>query len=334
MPSLTPSPRVARVPAFAKINLGLRVLNQDAEGFHELRTIFQTISLSDDISISFTPARRSAVALDCDLAIPDNLMVRAAKAYLEASGSRGVVRMQLQKRIPMGGGLGGGSTDAAAVLLALPVLTGRPLPREKMAALAATLGSDVPFFLDGGLSLGLGRGTELYPLPDLPRLPLVIAAPPVHVSTPEAYRAFGRAGKGALTADQKSSYINSFQSLCRLLPQVVKGEMDGLLENDFQAVVFPKHPIIASTCKQLRKQGAVIARMTGSGAALYAIFRSQKEASAVAKQLVSVKLAGVKAFSVFSVSRAHYQSAWRNALREHLREQEHETAWPLPSRYA
>ena len=147
-------PRRARVRALAKINLDLRVLGKRPDGYHELRTIFQTISLADTIEIAFTPARRTAVELACDLAIPDNLVARAAHLALDAMGATGRVEMRLTKRIPMGAGLGGGSSDAAAVLLALPVLAGRTLPIARLCDLAQQLGSDVPFFLLGGAAAG------------------------------------------------------------------------------------------------------------------------------------------------------------------------------------
>ncbi len=161
--------RSARVEALAKVNLELRVLGRRSDGYHELRTVFQTVSLADTIDIAFTPARRTAISVTSDVEIPGgNIMERAAALALEAMRTAGRVEMRLTKRIPMGAGLGGGSSDAAAVLLALPVLAGKALAPAKRMELAAILGSDVPFFLLGGTAVGLGRGTELYPLPDRP----------------------------------------------------------------------------------------------------------------------------------------------------------------------
>ena len=159
--------RSARVRALAKINLDLRVLGKRPDGFHELRTIFQTISLADTLDISFTPARRTSIALDDALQIADNLVVRAARLALDAMRATGRIEMRLTKRIPMGAGLGGGSSDAAAVLLALPVLAGRAITLPKLSDIGQQLGSDVPFFLLGGTAVGIGRGSELFPLPDL-----------------------------------------------------------------------------------------------------------------------------------------------------------------------
>ena len=144
------------------------MLGKRPDGYHELRTIFQTISLADIIDIAFAPGRRTDVSLEDDAGISDNLMARAARLAMEAMRVTGRVEMRLRKRIPMGAGLGGGSSDAAAVLLALPALAGRCLSIEQLTGLAAQLGSDVPFFLLGGTAVGIGRGTELFPLPDAP----------------------------------------------------------------------------------------------------------------------------------------------------------------------
>src|SRR5450755_1605852 len=143
-------PRRASLRALAKINLDLRVLHPRPDQYHELRTIFQTISLADTIEVEFAPARQTAIQINEDPAIPDNLVVRAANLVLQAMQITARVEFQLRKRIPMGAGLGGGSSDAAAVLLALPVLAGRPLELPRLMQLAAELGSDVPFFLLGG----------------------------------------------------------------------------------------------------------------------------------------------------------------------------------------
>src|SRR5262249_36130499 len=154
------------------INLGLRVLYRRPDNFHEIRTIFQTISLSDRVELVYQRGRKTrSVELTCrraELAGPGNLAARAALRLLEATGSAGSVRLHLEKRTPIGAGLGGGSSDAAAVLLALGSLL-RPQPsRELLHRLAQDLGSDVPFFLVGGRALGVGRGAEVYPLADIP----------------------------------------------------------------------------------------------------------------------------------------------------------------------
>jgi 4-diphosphocytidyl-2-C-methyl-D-erythritol kinase len=166
-----PIRRRARLRALAKINLDLRVLGKRPDGFHELRTIFQTISLADTIDIAFTPGRKTSIEVEDNLGIPDNLAARAARLALDAMRITGRVEMRIAKRIPMGAGLGGGSADAAAVLLALPVLAGRKVKLPELCGLAEQLGSDVPFFLLGGRAVGIGRGSELFPLPDEPPPP-------------------------------------------------------------------------------------------------------------------------------------------------------------------
>ena len=155
------APRRLRVRALAKINLDLRVIAKRPDGYHELRTVFQTISLSDRLDIVFTPSRATSVELDSSLDIADNLAARAAHLCLDELKLTARVEMRLEKRIPMGAGLGGGSSDAAAVLLALPPLAGRAISATRLIAIARELGSDVPFFLVGGRAVGLGRGTEL-----------------------------------------------------------------------------------------------------------------------------------------------------------------------------
>ena len=169
--------RSAKVRSLAKINLDLRVLHKRSDGYHELRTVFQTISLADSIEIEYEPARPTKLTLDDPLAIPNNLVLRAAEAVLAAMKTHAQVRFRLTKNIPMGGGLGGGSSNAAAVLLALPVLAGKRLELETLMELGAQLGSDVPFFLIGGTALGIERGTELFELPELRPQPVLLVCP-------------------------------------------------------------------------------------------------------------------------------------------------------------
>lgn len=321
--------RTARLAALAKINLDLRVLHRRPDGYHELRTVFQTISLADGIDISFAPARRTQVTLESAVEIPDNLILRAADAVLAATGRTGTLRFALRKRIPMGGGLGGGSTDAAAVLLALPVLAGQDLPWERVLEIAAELGSDVPYFLYGGTALGLGRGTELYPLPDLPARPGVLVAPGIHVSTPDAYRALGR----ELTSVPYSPILNTFQSLVWSLERGflpgLAAERHGGVSNDFEPVVFRQHPRLRRLHGTLRRLGAEPARMSGSGSALFGLFPTRQEAERAA-----AALPGETVFPITLVTRRRYQARWRQSLREHIAMDAETSAWPLRSRYS
>src|SRR5262245_2604373 len=248
--------RRARVPALAQINLDLRVLGKRPDGYHELRTIFQTISLADRLEIEYTSARRTSIELDDPLGIPENLLVRAARAIMPAIGANGRIAMRLEKRIPMGSGLGGGSSDAAAVLLALPVLAGRPLTLAQAFEIAQQLGSDVPFFLAGGTAAGIGRGGELFPMPDAPRQFGLLVAPGLHVSTAEAYGALS----GRLTAESYLSRALGFQSL------IWGGDVP--VANDFEAVIFERHPRLFTLKKRMIRAGAARAMRTGRGSGL------------------------------------------------------------------
>jgi 4-diphosphocytidyl-2-C-methyl-D-erythritol kinase len=306
--------RQVQVRALAKINLDLRVLGKRPDGYHELRTIFQTISLADTLDIAFTAGRKTTVELEDELNIPDNLVVRAARLAMEAMGASGRVEMRLAKRIPLGAGLGGGSSDAAAVLLALPVLAGRPLDAVKMRELAEQLGSDVPFFLLGGRAVGIGRGSELFPLPDGPACPGVLVAPGIHVSTPEAYRRLSP----RLTSESLQNKIVSFQShtwdpASRLAAV-----------NDFETVVFEQHQDLAILKKRLIGVGASTAMMTGSGSALFGLFRSRDE---VAHAIASLR--EQKIFRISLVNRARYRAIWWRALGPYINGK----IWPPRSRY-
>ena len=307
--------RRVRLRALAKLNLDLRVLCQRPDGYHELRTIFQTISLADRIEMAFTPRRKTTVKLDDELAIPDNLVSRAAHFALDAMRAAGRVEMRLTKQIPMGAGLGGGSSDAAAVLLALPVLAGRKLDIEKLSELAQQLGSDVGFFLLGGRAVGIGRGTELFPLPDGPAQKALVVAPGVHVSTPRAYRDLSP----RLTSESQQNKIFSFQY------QVWGRGVEWLPRNDFEEVVFPQHPSLAAIKKSLLRSGASMALMTGSGSALFGLYPDRNRIS-VALQ----SFGAVRAFPVSFVTRSRYRRMWWRALEEHITGR----TWPPQSRYA
>jgi 4-diphosphocytidyl-2-C-methyl-D-erythritol kinase len=305
-------PRRASVPAPAKINLDLRVLGKRADGFHELRTIFQTISLRDTLEIAFTPGRATGIDLRDDLGIPDNLVTRAARLAMEA----------------MGAGLGGGSSDAAAVLLALPALAGRPLTLDALAELAATLGSDVPFFLLGGTAVGIGRGTELFPLPDTPAQLALLLAPGLHVDTARAYAELSP----GLTTESQQNKIFSFQSHTWSSIAGGPGAPTAFVgRNDFEAVVFARHGRLAVLKRGLIRAGASLAMMTGSGSALYGLFSRREEVSRALRWAASPSgLRGEeKAFRVSLIGRARYRSMWNRALAEHTIP----GTWPPQSRY-
>ncbi len=310
--------RRARLRSLAKINLDLRILHKNPDGFHELRSVFQTISLADTIEIEYQPARKTDLSIDDALAIPDNLVLRAAEAVLDAAKTHARVRFRLTKKIPMGAGLGGGSSNAAAVLLALPVLARKLVSMEKLTELGSKLGSDVPFFLTGGTALGLGRGTELYALPDLTEEPILVVAPSVHVATGPAYQALGR----SLTFTGMSSSINSFQAFVRTLEQARSAKAAGALSaNDFEAVVTRQYPQLKTIQGKLwgfglRKQ----ARMTGSGSAFFAIFESERERDRARGLLEGDRVfqGASRVLPAALVNRASYVRLWRRQLAEHL----------------
>jgi 4-diphosphocytidyl-2-C-methyl-D-erythritol kinase len=295
-----------RVPAYAKLNLGLRVLYRRPDGFHELRTVFQTISLADRLDVEFTPSRTTRIQIEGTREIVDNLVERACRLALDAMKVHAHVRFTLRKTIPMGAGLGGGSSDAAAVLLALPVLARKRLPA---AALAAQLGSDVPFFLHGGTALGLGRGEELYPLPDLPAARGLLVVPNVHSSTAEAYRDLS----STLTSIGLQNKLDSFQR------EVWRAGVD---RNDFEEVVFARHPELKRIKERLCRLGAKPAAMTGSGSAIFGIFADSEKLNRAQKSFPETTV-----FPISFLSRAQYRSAWRRAL--HLRAEGN--PWPPQS---
>jgi 4-diphosphocytidyl-2-C-methyl-D-erythritol kinase len=295
------------VPSFAKLNLDLRVLHRRGDNFHELRSIFQTISLKDSLRIEFDFAKRSQIELSSSIDIADNLVVRAAKLLLEEIKVKAWVRFSLTKNIPMGAGLGGGSSNAAAVLLALPALAGKRVPMPELIRLAETLGSDVPFFLYGGTALGIGRGTELYPLPDLPAYHVLVVSTGVHVSTVLAYHALNRDVTNALTSPASSPILREFQTISWNL---ARGRLEQLpLKNDFEAVVFQQHPNLAAVVRKLRRAGAATAMMTGSGSATFGVFKSLAEVRAASQQFPEGQ-----AFRVRFVKRAQYRQHWIRAL--------------------
>ncbi|MES1261442.1 MAG: 4-(cytidine 5'-diphospho)-2-C-methyl-D-erythritol kinase [Acidobacteriota bacterium] len=316
--------RTARLTAYAKLNLGLRVLCQRPDGYHELRTVFQTISLADRIGVSFRSARQTQVRIEGTPHIQDNLVERAAHLVLDELQLRAEVHFHLQKLIPAGAGLGGGSTDAAAVLLALPVLAGKPVPEQRLFELAAQLGSDVPFFLHGGTALGIGRGEELYPLPDAPRKRVLLIAPRVHSSTAEAYRDLS----SRLTPIGLQNKLVSFQR------QIWAGPGEGIV-NDFEEVVFARHPELRQIGIRLRAAGAGPVAMTGSGSAIFGIFNNSGQLIQAQKSFETEQT-----FAVSFVSRAQYRAAWRRVLATHMQPPPSQSGplkgnlWPPPSRYA
>lgn len=266
-----------RLRSFAKINTGLKILRKRPDGYHELRTIYQTITLHDLLRISLSRSGKD-IAVECDNpAIPagrGNLVYRTCEAWVEARRWRGGIRVEVAKTIPLGSGLGGASTNAATTLLGLERLTGDHLNFSVRHKLAAALGSDVPLFLLGGRVLGCGRGEEVYPLMDLPSLPCLVVFPGFSVSTAEAYREAGL----RLTEQAESPYTGSFGTW----PQFPLMSW-GPAENDFEQVVFARWPELARWKRRLIRAGAEVASLTGSGSAVYALFTSIRQMARASK---------------------------------------------------
>jgi 4-diphosphocytidyl-2-C-methyl-D-erythritol kinase len=263
------------VRAHAKINLALRVIGRRADGFHELETILQSLALHDTLTFRSVPG---PFTIDCDAEdVPRdrrNLVWQAAERVWRAAGKRGAVRgvrVTIRKRVPAQAGLGGGSSDAAAALAALDALWDTRLPPDRMFALAAAIGSDVPFFLVGGTALGLGRGERLFRLMPLPRTPIVIVRPPCGVATADAYGWFS-AGRPSRAARPQRMVVPWSP-----LPLVV--------ENDLERAVLPRVPLVAQAHSRLRRAGATAVLMSGSGSAVFGIFPDPAAARAAVRRL-------------------------------------------------
>ncbi len=301
------NPRTARVKAFAKINLGLKVLYQRPDGYHELRTIYQTISLADKIELVYTPGRRRVIKVECTPEIPDNLAGRAAELIMDFLDVRGELTIRIDKRIPLGAGLGGGSTDAAAVLMSLPPMTGSYINMEQLLILAARLGSDVPLFMIGGTVLGIGRGSEVYPLPEPHRAHGLLVVPPsVQISTAEAYRRLGR----SLTNASACNMISVFQScVWRVDGGVSAPSWPAQIGNDFEQVIYSQHPRPRAIRNKLQRLGAAFAMLTGSGAGVYGIFEARPSARRAAEEFPKEQV-----FPFVFVSRKSYRAHWLRRL--------------------
>jgi 4-diphosphocytidyl-2-C-methyl-D-erythritol kinase len=261
-----------RIPAFAKINLRLDILGKRADGFHELRTIFQTISLHDELRLRASRQPGIALKIHGDQAlsrepVQRNLVYRAVDALRRELRIRGGVEIELKKTIPAGRGLGGGSSDATAALLGYLRLTKKKLAAARLMEIAASLGADVPFFLLGGRALGVNKGDEIYPLPDIPRLYILVVSPKkIRVPTPDAYR-WLKAKPLRLTNSAVTSKLFEFCALCW------SAQGSGLL-NDFEGPVFRRHSRLDLIKRELLQRGAAEASLAGSGSAVFGVFPS------------------------------------------------------------
>lgn len=309
--------------SFAKINLGLCIGPLRRDGFHELRTVYQTIALHDVVHITLERGR--GIELRCsDPRVPrdqSNTCWRMAEKVLQALKLKTKVVIEIEKRLPVQGGLGGASGNAAATLLGLERASGKQLRHEDRLAIAAEVGSDVPLFLIGGTVMGVGRGENVYALPDLPAIPMVVVTPEIGVATPHAFAEWDRwAAKeyGELTAEQASDRLKRFAGRVSTLSSVGStlsgapasgGSRVGSLlldlvrtgiENDFERVVFPEYPELRDLKQVLRRAGSVYASLSGSGSTLYGLFRTREDATSAAARIVS---SGTPAQATVTLSR-------------------------------
>ncbi len=263
----------------AKVNLRLCILAREQTGFHALETLFCAVSLSDEVCVSRAGAGLAfRVQGAIDTGPPErNLCMRAAQRFYRELGREPEVSITLVKRIPAAAGLGGGSADAAATLRALNALHGGLLPRATLLQLGSELGSDVPFFLCGSpLALGWGRGERLLALPPLAPRPVLIAHPGEPMPTPEAFRRLSSSRGEDYRPPAFSFALEDLASWERIA---------ALAQNDFESVADERIPRLVHGRAQMRKAGAEIALLAGSGASLFGIFRTAESRDAAAEPL-------------------------------------------------
>ena len=262
------SPDQVRIAAHAKVNLFLRILGREHDGYHQIETAFALLDLADELVV-----RRGAPGVRLQVTGPDlgphdeNLAVRAARVVLQATGEKFGVDLALTKRIPVRAGLGGGSSDAAAALHAVNALASRAVPRAELLQFAARLGADVAFFAsEASLAVGWGRGERLFRLAPLPAAPALVALPPVGVATPDAYRwwdeARGAEPRGAVAFD--AATFATWGSV---------GRASG---NDFELPVFGRHPELRQLFERLAATHPYWVRLCGSGSAVAAVYANER----------------------------------------------------------
>jgi 4-diphosphocytidyl-2-C-methyl-D-erythritol kinase len=330
------------VHSFAKVNLGLRIGLRRPDGFHELRTVYQTLALHDTLKVDVRPGMGIEIR-SRDPRVPtdeSNTCYRIAERMLRALKVRKRVVLTIDKKLPVEGGVGGASSNAVGTLLGLERVLKVQLPQEEKLRIAAEVGSDVPLFLVGGTVLGLGRGEDVYPLPDLPALDCVLVAPGIGVSTARAFadwdriheqpeddelprpgagRAANHAGPSGLTGSGVSATMNGFSRslwgwLCGSATGVSARSGDRAeallldlvragIENDFERVVFPQHSELREVKRALERAGAKYASLSGSGSSLFGLFGSTTAAAKAARKL---NADGLTAIATKTLPRAQY----------------------------
>jgi 4-diphosphocytidyl-2-C-methyl-D-erythritol kinase len=295
---------ILTLPSFAKINLHLQVIGRRADGFHDLCTVFQTISLHDSLIIQCD----DEIRLTCDdediPAGEGNLLVRAAVLLRETYGIKQGARICLEKRIPAPGGLGGGSSNAAVTLLALRKLWNIDVSIEDLHPLAAKLGSDIPFFLYGGTALGMGRGEIVEPIEDFAEEFMVVVAPNVAVATRDAFK---RLMARNLTKQESKRILRN----CRFDLEAADFKHTAF-KNDFEISVFATYPEVERVKNTLLDLGAERAMLSGSGGSVFAVFDKEETRQAALKALD--KEVNWRKFAVTTISRNKYREALKQVF--------------------
>ncbi len=292
------------VASFAKINLGLEVLGLRQDGYHELRTIFQTVGLKDDIVLRGKPG--PGISVECSHpGVPRddrNLAVKAAQELARRAGVKAGLAIRIEKRIPVAGGMGGGSSNAAAVLLGLDRLWGLGLGPSGLHPIARHLGADVPYFLVGGTALGLARGDEVYPLLRQIRAQVVLVDPQRPVSTAAVFRRLD----ARLTPRENSNTIFRFVSR-----DLGGGLGFSGLSNDLEAAALEEAPDLAAKVVRIRqvlaREGAMLASLSGSGSTYFGLFDDRSRALRACRALVAD---GFDARTTRTLSHGQYRTAW------------------------
>jgi 4-diphosphocytidyl-2-C-methyl-D-erythritol kinase len=303
-----PVPTALRVRSFAKINLGLEVLGLRRDGYHELRTVFQTVELHDDIVLR---PRKGGITARCDHPeVPEderNLAVRAAELLKRHAGVRQGVEIVITKRIPVAGGMGGGSSNAAAVLMALDRLWGIGLGADGLHTLARRVGADVPFFLLGGTALGLARGDEVYPLLRQVEAEVVVVDPGCPVSTAAVF---------ARCDDTLTPRENS-PTIFRFVSRHLEGKDDAfrLLSNDLEQAALEQAPELGGHVKDIQgilvREGALLTSLSGSGSSYFGLFRDVRPAR---RAHAALSQAGFRAIHSRTLTLDRYRQSWIRTL--------------------
>jgi 4-diphosphocytidyl-2-C-methyl-D-erythritol kinase len=328
------------VRSFAKINLGLYIGSLRADGFHDLRTLYQTITLHDVIRVSV--ARGTGIEIYCaDPRVPcdaSNTCYRMAERVMEELGANGRVSIEIEKRLPVQGGLGSGSSNAVATMIGLERALKKRLTQPRRLRIAAEVGSDQPMFLVGGTVLGVGRGEDVYPMPDFPAVPLVVVTPEVGVSTPKAFLDWDALAENAAelrsartgqrpvpTSSPRLTHSEGSDRLLevgRVLSAWLVSPNTGApargrsragsplldlvrtgIENDFERVVFPQYPELRDIKGALERAGAAYASLSGSGSAVYGLFSTR---AAAARAVGRLEKQGLRALATVTLTRSQY----------------------------